>query len=118
MKAVMMLAATALAALFIGSTAWADTIDLPPGSVATVLGHKADIALSNNVRGTFNCSCSAGKGSCTIDPSAGSLTCNAGTGGKCSGSCRFDAGTPGFRGAIAAARAHAASASHVPPSAQ
>jgi hypothetical protein len=107
-------AATVLAAAFVGSAACADSIDLPPGSVVTVMGRTAEIALSNNARGKFNCSCPSGKGSCAVDVNHGALTCGAATGGSCKGSCRFDAGTPGFRAAIAAATAHAAAESHVP----
>jgi hypothetical protein len=114
MKRALMFAVTALAALFVASSVGADSIDLPPGSVVTVLGHNASIALSNNVRGTFSCTCSVGKGSCSVDTGGGALTCSAATGDTCKGSCHFNAGTPGFRDAAAAARAHAASESHVP----
>jgi hypothetical protein len=113
MKSALTFAATALAALFLASAASADSIDLPPGSVVTLQTHSATIALSNNLRGTFNCSCSAGRGSCTVDVGEGSLTCSSATGETCTGSCRFSSGPPGFRGAMAAARAHAASESHI-----
>jgi hypothetical protein len=117
MKRALVFAATALAAVFVVATAGADSIELPPGSVVTVVGRTAAIALSNNVRGTFNCACSGGKGACAVDTGGGDLACGVAKGDACTGSCRLSMGTAGLRDAIAAANARAASESHVPPAA-
>jgi hypothetical protein len=114
MKTALAFTAAALAALFVVSTVSADSIDLPPGSVVTLQGRSAEIALSSNVRGTFNCYCSVGKGSCTVDIGEGMLTCSSAKGDTCKATCQFSTAAPGFKAAIAAARAHAASESHVP----
>jgi hypothetical protein len=91
-----------------------DSIDLPPGSLVTMQQHSAAVVLRNNVRGTLNCSCSGGKGSCTVDVGEGMLMCNAPKVGGCAGSCRFSSKPSTFGAAVTAASAHAASESHIP----
>ena len=114
MKRTLAFCGTVLAVLFVSAVASGDSIDLPPGSLVTMQQHSAAVVLRNDVRGTLNCSCSGGKGSCTVDVGEGMLTCSAAKGGACTGSCRFSSKPSTFGAAMTAASAHAASESHVP----
>ena len=107
----------------------AQSIALPPGAKADIHGNSAMISGGggggNGVSGTYDCTCSGGKGTCLISTSGGLLTCSNGPPGakSCTATCQLIVSTPGVMGEQPAAKAPPAATkaplpAKVPPAAK
>jgi hypothetical protein len=84
----------------------AESLKLPPGTKVSIQGQTARInggAGGTGVSGSYDCSCFAGKGTCTVWNSEGSLGCAKSAGpGACSTECKLVVFTTGVSGSTPA----------------
>jgi hypothetical protein len=87
-----------------GAAQSSHSVNIPSGARVKIEGNKAQITNQNGLTGTYECSCSGGKGTCTVIQTGPTVNCSSTGGATCTGICTLEITTTGVAPPAAATR--------------